>query len=356
MSFLLGRSSTSFMRSPLSLSTAHSSPLASSSSVLYDAEDRSGSHDGEGDDELEAAFGDAHDDADEALPRADGEDLVRLEEAQLLGPGAQDNNGYGSRPGMERTNSTTTLGNVSLHTNPNPGGYDFEADPYERSRPTLTRPLTQRTGLGRRRSNSSRRRSGRDVPAGGILATLQNALPARWRRYGLLNNGGGTSLSGRRLDGTADHGDGDDEEDDDWDAPPPSMPGLYGGGTNNDGVFSNLMAKPGGRIGNRGGQEIVGGDDEAREKEIPPVMQLKSCLTSQLTCPVFRLTKWPSSILHPLTSIQRSMRHLGAEAIFQPLGAPPPVVELTTSSSRACLWGIFSPFSGRCWSPCLSSL
>ena len=279
MSFLLGRGSTSFARSPLptTASTALHSPVASSSSVLYDASSPGGREEDEDNDELEAAFGDSHDGDDVEIgdrhARFNVDGSITLEEAQLLSPRAQENGNM--RNALARSNSATLSDDSMLQRGSSGGGYDFERDPYERSR-MIARPASRWNGVNTRRSSNNRRRNLGHASSNALFRTLQNAIPLRWRRYGLLDNTEDLSFSGSRTDGTANHAYEEEDEDDNWDAPPPSMPGLYGGGIHNDGVFSNLMAKPGGRLADRGGQEIVGGDDEAREKEIPPVSQIAS--------------------------------------------------------------------------------
>jgi hypothetical protein len=283
MSFLLGRRSA----------TNSSQQDQGRGILLYDAESsETANRRTSDDDELEAAFGDGNDDDDDdedgrqrylhnrdISGRSDPDDSTRHEEQQLLSPNEDDALAGGSaaqnpRAALRRQDSSNT-------TYSNPGGYDFERDPYERSRtilpPSSPPPGNNTTSSSTTRRNTDRNSRGASLGslqargAGGLLATLQNALPARFRRYGLLSNNGSTS-SGRRNDGTADHGDDDDDDDDEaWINPPASMPGLYGGGTRNDGVFSNMNAKPGGRSNDRERRDVVGGDDDAPEKEIPPV-------------------------------------------------------------------------------------
>lgn len=317
MSFLLGRAN------PRQSAGAGGSAGGSRNEVLYDADmDERGGRgrsDEDEDDELEAAFGDAEDDRhfshNLSQRTLDLDASTTQEEAQLLRPGSNDGHDdgdegpYGTRHDRGSSSSSTSLPRTVLSRSAstatvNSGGYDFERDPYDRNRTigggggSIGLGSSPASGLGlgnsgsdsmgqrgsrasRTRSNTHRNRRGGRASngGGGILVAVHNALPARWRRYGLLGtdgSGGSSSRNGRRSDGNTDHGDlgeddDEDEIDDDWDAPPPSIPGLYGGGTNNDGVFSNLMAKPGGRTRDGDTRDVVGGDDEAPEKEIPPV-------------------------------------------------------------------------------------
>jgi hypothetical protein len=316
MSFLLGRTQRQQQQ--------QQQYSNNSNNVLYNA----GSDDDE--DELEAAFGDS--DARELSTRANydprhcnsedtqrgqhehdhsnsvgvplhpyrpeghhnnaGDDSINLDdhtEHDNLLQGESSSSSYhhhhaqasGSRSHSPRPRLPTlaTTSSISSHNSSNgitPGGYDFEADPYERRSAPIALPLDDDD------PPSNRRRTGRAGPRGrlnaastpgsiassGFLSTIRSILPERFRQYGMLNQNSHT-MSGRRTDGTTDHGDDDDDDDDDWIAPPPSMPGIYGGGIANDGVFANMAAKPGNSRGDR--TDIVGGDDEAQEKEIPPV-------------------------------------------------------------------------------------
>lgn len=317
MSFLLNRAASTF-----------GTPAASSSSrtgqTLFSADDEeeegtgqtgrrtySRDDDEDDDDELEAAFGDSHRSSGPQHSRnGTGDGSMRDEaddEAQeLLGntshhqgtsqsdtglPIASGSGSHSPRPRYSRNNTNTTLGDQSTLST---GGYDFEADPYERM---IAAAPSRRDGsshdLRGNRRNSRRsdrrqrradrrasRRANTAVAASSFLSMLTShlPLPARFRQYGLLNSSSnGNSSSTRRGDGNtnADDDDEDDDEDDDddnWIMPPQSsMPGVFGGGTKNDGVFSNMTAKPGVGRGAREGHDILGGDDEAPEKEIPPV-------------------------------------------------------------------------------------
>lgn len=322
MSFLLGR--TGRREQP-------------SSSLLYDSSREDG--DGAEDDELEAAFGDS--DARELDNRADyradhnsGQSSRQQQQPQQqqgvggaavagsiplnayrpegyhpqhhhhggdesINVGDDSENDYlldgssssaaaagGSRshsPRPRLTTQDTSNSRTSISTSHVAGGYDFEADPYERrSAPIALTADDEDDDDNDDRAPSRRRRQSGGISQGrlgnrnnnntggtGLLATIRNALPARFREYGILNPDSRT-FSGRRNDGTTDHGDEDDEDEDEWIAPPPSMPGIYGGGVNNDGVFANMAAKPGNN--SRGDRtDVVGGDDELPEKEIPPV-------------------------------------------------------------------------------------
>lgn len=311
MAFLLGRGSTSFS----SRRAATSSDRAGqSSTLLFDARQSNGLDDEDEDDEdaeLNAAFGGADDDFDGnrsqghslaaqhrvASAEEDPDTSMRDEEAQLLDPRAQD---ISHRPLLPNDGhrSDIQLNLPSSASSPPSGGYDFERDPYERgativrlspsgrtspfsalSRNVSTSSLSLPLAAQAHQPSSGNRRSGRQrarQPASaGLLGAIRNLLPARLRPYGLIG-GSASSSRGRRRDGNADADDGD--ELDDWDAPPPTLPGTYGGGSLNDGVFSNLMAKPiSSRLGPNGEPiDIVGGDDELREKEIPPVRLITS--------------------------------------------------------------------------------
>lgn len=303
MSFLLGRSQHQQQQQP------GYAAASGSNSVLYDASSDAGD---DNDDELEAAFGDS--DARELDNRADyrrqvsdtqygasqqhgipvnpyrpeghshaGEESINMDDndsendhllhSSSTGHHGNRSTGGGSSDHLQRPRMATAQTSSSSHTsNSNPGGYDFEADPYERRSAPISLGADDDddddNALPSRR-RQDRSRNGHSASNTGLLATLRNILPSRFRQYGVLGADSRTA-SGRRTDGTIDHGDDDDEDNEAWIAPPPSMPGVYGGGLSNDGVFANMAAKPGNsRSGDR--SDIVGGDDEAAEKEIPPV-------------------------------------------------------------------------------------
>ena len=283
-----------------------------SSTLLFDARTHNGLDDV--DDELEAAFGGPSDDEDDdrhaigshrqrtdntastignssrdassrnrLLSASDPDASIRDEEDRLLDPRSDEPTSPSSnmRPPLRSAGSST------------PGAYDFERNPYERS-PTVVRfapsgrgspvhslsrvgsasslvlPTTAAADMHGDSLNANRAaRSRRRQASGGIFGALRNVLPARLQPYARI----GGDASRRRRDGNGNANDDDDDDLDDWDAPPPMLPGTYGGGTRNDGVFSNLMAKPSNpRIGANGQPiDIVGGDDDMPEKEIPPV-------------------------------------------------------------------------------------
>lgn len=257
------------------------------------------SDDDEDDDELEAAFGGGdrnqrqqHQHARDASNNDDGDDDEAgrlLEEGRSYEASShQQHQPVASGSGLRqysRTQSSTTLGNLSTVS---AGGYDFEADPYDRRSAAVPVASTGGSNNGDAASSRSSRRRRSSPPTatmsrgGAFLAMIRDnvPLPARLRQYGLLNGSQGIN-SRRRADGTTDADDDEDDDDDDdpegrsdWIMPPQSsMPGLFGGGTKNDGVFSNMTAKPGSRRGADGG-EIVGGDDEVAEKEIPPAYEM----------------------------------------------------------------------------------
>lgn len=319
MSFLLGRT-----QQPAS-SYTHPSRSSDRNDILFDARSDDGEH--HDDDELEAAFGDS--DAPEldaardyrgqqqlnqeprgGLPHHQdnpldggmhlnayrpeghshiGEDSITMDDesendhllhgsASLTGNNQRPEKGEGSRSRSPRPPMATAATGSSL--NSNPGGYDFEADPYERRSAPISLGADEDddddedtlSATRRRQGASNGRNKAQTSHATGLLGALRSILPSRFRQYGMLNQDRPTA-SGRRTDGTTDHGEDDDEDDDNWIAPPPSMPGIYGGGLSNDGVFANMAAKPG--SGGRGERsDIVGGDDEAAEKEIPPAYEL----------------------------------------------------------------------------------
>lgn len=303
MSFLLGRSQQAQQQQQQQYSRT------SSNSVLFNA----GSDDEDNDDELEAAFGDS--DARELQNGADyrrqlddtqqtsqqggpsangiplnayrpeghshaGEDSIAMddhdtENDRLLHGSSGHPDASGSRSHSPRPRMTTAHTGSSSHTSTSsPGGYDFEADPYERRSAPISLGVDEDEGLPSRRRRQTGGRAGQlsGNASSGLLATIRNVLPSRFRHYGVLNTDN-RSASGRRTDGTIDHDDGD-EDDENWIAPPPSMPGIYGGGSSNDGVFANMAAKPGNNSGRGERSDIVGGDDDAPEKEIPPVCAL----------------------------------------------------------------------------------
>ena len=295
-----------------------------SSTLLFDARTHNGLDDV--DDELEAAFCGPSDDEDDdrhaigshrqrtdntasttsssssrdapsrnrLLSASDPDASIRDEEDRLLDPRSDEAPSPSSnmRPPLRSAGSST------------PGAYNFERNPYERS-PTVVRfapsgrgsPVHSLSRVGsasslvlpttaaadmRGDSLSANRaaRSRRRQASGGIFGVLRNVLPARLQTYARL---GGDSPR-RRRDGNANANDEDDDDLDDWDAPPPMLPGTYGSGTRNDGVFSNLMAKPSNpRIGANGQPiDIVGGDDDLPEKEIPPV-SAESAMNEMIT-------------------------------------------------------------------------
>lgn len=310
MSFLLGRSSNT--------STPHGNH---GNNTLFDAGSNDGEHD---DDELEAAFGDS--DARELDPARDyrgqagrsetqeqrgtsqgnggiqlhayrpqghghvGEDSITIddidsEDVHLLhgssnlsaSNGHHPEAGGSSRSHSPRPRLPTAHTSSSNTTNSNPGGYDFEADPYERRSAPISLGADDDdedddalpTSRRRRQGLSAGRHNVTPAAGSGLLGAFRRLLPSRFQQYGILNQDS-RAAGGRRTDGTIDHGEDEDEDEDAWIAPPPSMPGIYGGGLSNDGVFANMAAKPG--IRGRGDRpDVVGGDDEAPEKEIPPV-------------------------------------------------------------------------------------
>lgn len=322
MSFLLGRS----QQQPRSY-TAAGATATPHNGLLFDA----GSDDGDNDDELEAAFGDSDareldnardyrrqlDETDSTTLQGQrgqqqqqsaasngiqlnayrpeghshvGEDSITMDDdsendhllrgGSSFSAGQRPEAGASSRSHSPRPRMATADTGLSHHTSSSsPGGYDFEADPYERRSAPISLGVDDDddedalpTSRRRRQGGASGRNgqlSSANGASAGLLGILRNILPSRFREYGILNTDSRTA-SGRRTDGTTDHGDDDDEDSDNWIAPPPSMPGIYGGGLANDGVFANMAAKPGSRTrGER--SDIVGGDDEAPEKEIPPV-------------------------------------------------------------------------------------
>lgn len=317
MSFLLNRASS-----------AYSNNL--SGEALFDAEDEETGRTGystvnmgqedDDDDELEAAFGDNHrhrhdaaatssstarharhgtgDDSqldgghDEADRLLEGSSSFQQQQPVASGSGTT----AGPRHHYSRTNSTATLGNLSTVS---AGGYDFEADPYDRRSaavastsdldPSAAGGASSSSGSNRKR-RARNRNAGPSTGGGGFLALIRDniPLPARLRQYGLLNGNNASSNDRRRADGTTDADDDDEDDDEDgrsnWIVPPQSMPGLFGGGTKNDGVFSNMTAKPGSRRVGANGEDIVGGDDETAEKEIPPVSPHVREARSELTC------------------------------------------------------------------------
>ncbi|KAK9899965.1 hypothetical protein P389DRAFT_187108 [Cystobasidium minutum MCA 4210] len=312
MSFLLGRS---HQQPQQQRASGYSNNSRNDSTVLYDA-----SSDNE-DDELEAAFGDS--DARELDSRADytarqasnastsnttmalnayrpeghshpGEESINMddhdsENDHLLHSSSSTSAGNavgraGATSSLTAQDSNTprprmTTTQTGSSSNSNPGGYDFEADPYERRSAPISLGADDDEDDDHHGHPSSRRpRNGRGASSintqSGLLATIRNILPSRFRQYGVLGSDNRTA-SGRRTDGTTDHGDDDDDEDNEaWIAPPPSMPGIYGGGLSNDGVFANMAAKPGNSRSGGDRSDIVGGDDEAPEKEIPPAYEL----------------------------------------------------------------------------------
>ena len=242
MSFLLNRASSAFGGG------SHSSATGSSGGgeALFDADDdemgessrrghRSASRyarpqedDGD-DDELEAAFGDtgasarhvrsgtgndSHlDDGDEAERLLEeGSSFERQPVASGSGSAAV------SRHHYSRTNSTTTLGNLSTVS---AGGYDFEADPYDRRSAAIAstsdlQPATSASGSNRRRRgrNGNNGSVSHTTGGGGFLALIRDnlPLPARLRQYGLLNGNSTANNGRRRADGTTDADDDDDVE------------------------------------------------------------------------------------------------------------------------------------------------
>lgn len=320
MSFLLSRAYSAFGGSGGSSNRQqYSSSASAGEAALFDADDEeerdarslrmySRNIDEDDDDELEAAFGggsgsnanngrhvrsgtgdesnndnDGDGEGDRLLEEGNSYAAAHQQQQHPVASGSGSSSRSQQHPRYSRTNSSATLGNLSTVS---AGGYDFEADPYDRRSAAVasTSDLHHQqpaVGNGRRsrRMNPSTTANG---AAGGILAFIRDnvPLPARLRQYGPLSVSGSTTHSSgrRRADGNADADDDDDEDEEEqssWIMPPQSsMPGLFGGGTKNDGVFSNMTAKPGSRRLGRDGEEIVGGDDEIAEKEIPPAYEM----------------------------------------------------------------------------------
>lgn len=195
------------------------------------------------DEELEAAFAEPDDDDDDevagSLSRDDEHDGQQAEDGPLMR--GHPNGGEAGRSGGPIDDDP------ALATEPLPGAYDFERDPFVASAPSTNASAGTR-GAGRLRTLRDRF----------LPSALYNRISTSEDDRHVVPDGGAShALPNVHLPLPAR-------------GPPPAPASgaatpnrTVGGGVQNDGVFANLSAKPDRNRAGAGGQiEYVGGDDD----------------------------------------------------------------------------------------------